>query len=281
MSTDASSDPLLAGRPAGAASLTAVLRRAHEAGALAEAIPVLRAAAATRSTFTSAADLPRPSKPLLVSEGALPVLVCVPSFLAGSGPHQFARLAASFERRSRAKALVLPGFERAGAVPADWFAAIDALTSAARSAADGEPPVLVGYSIGGVVAHAMAQRLEEMGRPVAGIVMIDTVDPGAEARAATFTWALGSVLDRDADGRLVTDDNLTAMGAYLGILQQWHPGPVATPVLMLRAQRRPGGADRPIWDLAATTVSVPADHFSIMEEDAVHTARAIEGWLHR
>ncbi|MGW4365612.1 alpha/beta fold hydrolase [Nocardia takedensis] len=261
--------------------LTAELHRLHEAGALAEAVPLLRAAAARRTTFTSLATHPNPPKPLLVSEGEAPVLICLPSFLAGSGPHQFARLAASFERRHRALALLLPGFERAGAVPADWSAAIETLTHAGRTAASGRRCVLVGYSIGGVLAHAVAQRLAEAGRPVAGVVMVDTVDPGPAARAASFLWALGSVLDRNADGRLVTDENLTAMGAYLDLLDQWEPGPVTAPVLMLRAERRAGAAGWPNWDVAETTVAIPADHFSILDQDAAHTARAIETWLRR
>ncbi|MFC4376036.1 thioesterase domain-containing protein [Nocardia halotolerans] len=241
----------------------------------------MRAAATRRRGFATAAQLVQQPRPRLVSEGEPPVLICLPSFVAGSGAHQFARLATCFVRRPQASALVLPGFEAAGAIPARWDAAIAVLAAATRSAAADNPFVLVGYSVGGILAHAVAQLLAEFGRPATGIVMVDTVNPEPADRESAFAWALGGVLDRDVGGRLVSDSNLSAMGAYLGLLDEWEPGPVTAPTLMVRARRRSVVADWPTWDVADTVVEVPADHFSILAEDSPATARAIEDWLPR
>lgn len=260
-------------------TMTTLLRRAHGSRRLAEAVPVLQAASRFLPSFHSADDLPVPPRRVLVSDGdATPALVFVPSFLAGSGPHQFARLAAAFEQRPRAAALVLPGFDRDASVPATWEAALDALALAVRTT--DAPYVLVGHSIGGVVAHALAQRLEDSGSAAAGVVLIDTLDPDPDLRGVMLDWALGSVLDRDGEGMAVNDANLLAMGAYLRILEDRSPVEGRTPTLQVRAELPHGRAEVwPAWDVADSVVSLPADHFSVLEEQAAMTAKLIASWL--
>ncbi len=263
-------------------TLTGLVRAAHERGALSEVVPMLAGASRFRPSF-DIGEVAATS--VLVSAGVRePTLVCLPSFLAGSGPHQFARFASALRRRRQVTALTLPGFGADPRVPATWAAAVTALADAAREAAGEGPLVLVGYSIGGVVAHAVAHELAAAGRKPDGIVMVDTFEPAGEDRAATFGWAMGQIIDRDHDYVVLNDANLLAMGAYLRVFDEWTPSPAPVRGLLLRAARP--ATDRAAnnwrtWQAVDETVEVPGDHFSVLEQDAVTTAAAVESWLDR
>ncbi|CAM5283602.1 Type I polyketide synthase OS=Streptomyces alboniger OX=132473 GN=CP975_27330 PE=4 SV=1 [Streptomyces alboniger] len=209
-------------------------------------------------------------------------MVCLPSFLAGSGPHQFARFAAGFRRRPRMTALALPGPGTATPVPGSWRAAVESLAEAALRAAGGAPVLLVGHSIGGVLAHAVAAHLERAGHEVAGAVLIDTYEPGQESSSEVFGWAMGRVIDR-GEGHVDLDEaGVLAMGGYLRLLDDWAADPLTAPALLLTAERGPDapGADgwRP-WRAADTVTPVPGDHFSLLEDHAADAARTVEDWL--
>jgi polyketide synthase 7 len=260
-----------------ATSVTRLLRHANETGQLLEAIPLLTTGSRFVPAFRSAAELARPPRHVLISDGhARPRLICVPSFLAGSGAHQFVRLATAFAPRRQVSGLVLPGFDQGSPVPATWDAALDALATAAHEVAGDEPFVLVGHSIGGVVAWSLAARLAATDR-VAGVVLVDTLAPDPARQDAMLEWALGNVLDRDPSGLVITDESLLAMGAYLRVFQQWQREHPPVPVLQVSAEASPW----PAWDVADTTTPVAADHFSVLEERADLTATAIEAWLAR
>jgi acyl carrier protein len=125
--------------------LTTLLLAAHARGELGATVPRLQAAGGGHPSFAAADRLDAPPKAVLVSEGApAPAVVCVPSFLAGSGPHQFTRFAARFAPRLRMSGLTLPGFDGATPLPATWRAAVDSLTTAALRAAGDAPLLLVG-----------------------------------------------------------------------------------------------------------------------------------------
>ncbi|HEV7650217.1 MAG TPA: alpha/beta fold hydrolase [Actinophytocola sp.] len=262
---------------AGESTLTTLVHNAHQAGALADAIPMLTTASRFRPAFTSTVDRGVTSGPVLVTEGTrTPTLICVPSFLAGSGPHQFARFAAAFARRPRVSALVLPGFEPSGTQPASWRVAIDTLADEVLAAAAGSPFVLVGYSIGGVLAHAVAGALQAGGNPAAGLAMIDTFEPDPARRVEVFSWAMGQVLTRDQDRRVVNDENLVAMGTYLRLFDDWEPGEISAPALLIRAS---AGTEWPAWRVARQVAEVAGDHFSIMEQHVARTASVVGDWL--
>ncbi|MGW0733747.1 type I polyketide synthase [Streptomyces sp. NPDC002851] len=293
------------GQSAAEGTYTRFLRDAHARGELPAAVPQLSEAARRLPSFTSAPTRPdEQPEAVLVSDGSAgsagsdasdgsggsggsggseaPVVVCVPSFLAGSGPHQYARFAAGFARRSRMWALNLPGFGPAQPLPATWRAAVDSLAAVAVRVADGAPVLLVGHSIGGALAHAVAACLERAGHRVAGVVLIDTYEPETGPAAQVFGWAMGSILARESAGVDLHDGNVLAMGGYLGLLDGWRPDPVRAPTLLLTAKDRPdapGSAAWPLWRTAHRVTTIPGDHFSILEEHATDTARAIEDWL--
>src|SRR5207244_7209651 len=80
-------------------TLTALLRQAHERDALIDFVPLVVAASQFRPAFQSSTDLERPPALVSLARGEGTQIICVPSFLAGSGPHQFARLAGGFGGR--------------------------------------------------------------------------------------------------------------------------------------------------------------------------------------
>src|SRR5581483_8816229 len=145
--------PALAGdaapEPEPAGTLATLVRQAHARGALAEAVPVLTAASALAPAATA---YPDPPAPVYLTRGAAaPALVCLPSFLLGSGPHQFARLAAGLRART-ALALALPGFGPGEPPPDSAGTVVDALAAALTGELAGAPFALLGYSSGGVLA---------------------------------------------------------------------------------------------------------------------------------
>src|SRR5438477_9792076 len=100
-------------------TLTSALRRAHSEGRLADTVDFLTEASARRPAFESAAEAGDVAA-RLVCDGMRPELVCVPSFLAGSGAHQFIRFAVGFPERRRVSALALPGFRPEERAPGSW-----------------------------------------------------------------------------------------------------------------------------------------------------------------
>ncbi|MHB8490638.1 MAG: alpha/beta fold hydrolase, partial [Solirubrobacteraceae bacterium] len=207
--------------------------------------------------------------------------ICIPSFVAGSGPHQFARLAKGFASPPSVTVLGLPGARLEEPAPATWHAAIGALAEAARAVAGDDPYVLVGYSSGGAVAHAVAERLEAEGTAASGIVMIDTYAP---QDGAVFAWMLGEVMDRSHEYLQIEDGDLLTMGTFMRLGAEWEPGEVGAPALFVRAAM-PLGSGVPVEEFRAplehpaSIVTVQADHFSMIEVEAPRTAAAIAGWL--
>jgi len=252
----------------GSGTITTLLRNAHLRGALADVVPVLTEASRFRPTNPDRVDT------TLISGGdRVPTLVCVPSFLAGSGPHMFARVAAALAPRQRVVSLTLPGFGKATALPETWDAALDAMAEAVVRTADGNPVVLVGHSIGGVIAHDLAGRVDTR-----GVVMIDTFEVDGTDRASVFEWAMGIILERDRESVIVNDDNVLAMGAYLRLFPQRSTTPSAVPSVLIRARE---SAPWPTWAVAGDTVTVDGDHFSLLEDDADACAAALRTWLDR
>jgi acyl transferase domain-containing protein/acyl carrier protein len=265
-------------------TLEQLLRHARDAGTLLDAVPLLTEAARFRPSFATAAELDEPPLATPIStSGAPPHLICLPSFVAGAGPHQFARLARAFAGRRKVSALSLPGYRQGELLPASWPAAIDALAASTRDAAAGEPFALVGFSIGGAIAHGLAETLERDGTPPAAVVMIDTYAPEGQELTEILAVVMGQLIDRQDESVVIDDRSLMAMGAYIRMLAEWVPAPVAAPGLLLRAGDALGDAfDRgvlPWWQLPDTILEVPGDHFSLIEDNASATADVAEAWL--
>ena len=180
-------------------------------------------------------------------------------------------------------ALHLPGFRVEEPAPATWNVAIEALSASVRLAAAGEPYVLVGYSSGGALAHAITERCEAEATEPTGLVIIDTYAPEDEP-GAVFASMIGEILDRGNEYLEIDDGDLIAMGTFMRLSLEWRPGIVRVPTLLVRGSEPLGSAfdgqsRQPRWKLPATVVDVPGDHFTLIEGQAHATASAINAWL--
>jgi thioesterase domain-containing protein/acyl carrier protein len=278
------------GRPAEPSStdgtLAALLRGAHEQGSLAEFVPMVKAASKFAPAFRSAADLERLPSLVSLARGEGTQLICVPTFLAGSGSHQFARLAKCLDGVRAVSAYSLPGFRPGEPVPGSWNALIEALAESLREAAGGDPFVLAGYSHGGAPAHALARLLEDQGVFPAGLVMIDTYAPESQDEIdQLFANVMGTILEKGHElvQESVDDDNLLAMGAYFRVGAEWEPAPIEAPRLLVRASQKLGDAFEagrlPSWQMPPDVVEVTGDHFGLVDESAGETAQVIDAWV--
>ncbi|MFF0457716.1 SDR family NAD(P)-dependent oxidoreductase [Nocardia africana] len=260
--------------------LTELVLAAHRRGRVEDAIPMLLASAALVDTVETADGAPPPI-PLRRGTGG-PALVCIPSFVVGTGPHQFAGLARELGTDSPISALRLPGTVPGEALPATWDVLIDQLAAAARGA--GDEVVLLGYSAGGAIAHAVAHRLEQTGAAPAAVVLLDTYCPDdVEQNRRVLISAVESVIGL-ADGVTeIGDHGLVAMAKYAELFDQRGRAPITAPTLDLRATRQLPGVDLaepvPAWLHTGTTVEIDADHFSIIGTASARAAAEIRHWL--
>jgi NADPH:quinone reductase-like Zn-dependent oxidoreductase len=284
-----------AGPRAGSGTFSTLLQQAHAQGAIVQALPLLIKASEFRPSLRSAAELGAGDNYVVqlaaagstaaaraAADGELPKLVCVPSFMVGSGPQQFMRFAAHFEGTRDVLACSLPGFRGTDATPASWDAAIEVLAASIRRAVAGAPFVLVGYSIGGVIAHSLAAHLTAADAGPAGIVMIDTPTPeGEEETSRVFSLVMTEILERGASS--VDDADWLAMGSYMRLLAERRPVARTAPTLLIRAGEPLGAgqadAGLPAWDISDDQVELAADHFALIEDAAAATAAAAERWL--
>ncbi len=275
--------------PAGVrGTITELVSAAHRRGDLAGAMPLLTASSALMTTYPAgeAAAQRRPAAQLLARGATAPALIGIPSFLAGSGPHQFARLARELGGERQVSAVRLPGMRAGDDLPATWAAAIESLAATVAAELERSPVALIGYSAGGALAHAVARRLEDDGAELAGVAMIDTYAPeDLELNRLVLTGALGQILSRDNALTPVDDHGLVAMGGYVRIYPEREAQPIAAPTLNLRATvalSSFGAVDPvPAWQHGGPIEQIEADHFSIIEEQAAETAAHLGRWLDR
>jgi thioesterase domain-containing protein len=159
-----------------------------------------------------------------------------------------------------------------------------------REAAAGKPFALAGISSGGLFAHAAAAYLERLGHGPRAVVMLDTYVVQNEATKDIWDRMLYGLLDRETEIGPFTSARLSSMGRYVRLIGEGGIGEVEAPVLFVRAEEpllagadgvRPDGDEwRASFDSAHTTLQVPGDHFTIMEDGHVATtAQAVESWL--
>ncbi|HTF55442.1 MAG TPA: SDR family NAD(P)-dependent oxidoreductase [Pseudonocardia sp.] len=267
-------------------ALGAVFHQAVGAGRAEEAMMLMTRLATFRPTFSSTEDLANIPKPLTVSQGPATVgIVCLPSFFGRSGPQEYARLAGQFQRSRPMSVLSEPGFRQGEPLPAHLtglvLAQVDILSRSMRTV----PLVLLGHSSGGLVAHALARYLEDVGQAPAGLVLLDTFAPPKRGLTGIHWSGLLDVALRHNFHDVDDDAWLTAMAHYFEF--GWHEiGASSVPTLQLWATDPITGATEPagqrstwVFSRHATAVEVPGDHFSMLGEHVQTTAAAVEQWL--
>jgi polyketide synthase 7 len=272
------------GAPAGAGSLaadgaaealSALFRRAHRLGKLEDGLLMIEASRLRARFGLSHAEEQAPPVVPLARGSEEPVLFCFPSVLASAGPHEFSRFARGFADRCEVVAMPNPGFAAGELLPSTIEAAAAAWAVAIERHANGRAVALVGFSTGGLLAHAAAAQCARDGLRPAAVVLLDTYTPD------TATDLFAAVVERMLQGGrahpALTDDTLTAMAAYLRLLIDWRPPATVAPTLLVAAADEAGGGEP--WPHYDATITVPADHLTILEDEADATAGAVGEWL--
>ncbi|GHF52665.1 polyketide synthase [Streptomyces mashuensis] len=270
---------------AGGGMFGAMLEEAGRLGRSGEFMGLLMEASRFRPSFSSADDLRTAPSLVRLSRGDEgPGLICFSSILSISGPHQYARFAAAFRDRRDVWGLGAPGFLAGEQLPADPEAVVEAQAEAVLRHAGDRPFVLLGHSSGGMLAHAVTERLEQQGVFPRGVVLIDIYSHDDQAIVGIQPGLAAGMNERQESYVPVDDTRLLAMGAYFRLFGGWRPRPVRTPTLLVRAGEQffdwsKDGDWRSYWDLEHTAVDVPGNHFTMMEQHAATTARAVADWL--
>ncbi|WSR28944.1 SDR family NAD(P)-dependent oxidoreductase (plasmid) [Streptomyces sp. NBC_01205] len=254
---------------------------------------LLRAAAAVRPSFESAAELEHVPAAARLADGADgPHLIFVNTPMATGGAYQHARLVSHLQGKRKVSALPILGFDTSESLPATPQAAVEGLARTVLEAAGGEPFVLIGYSSGGTLAYATAGHLERAyGIRPHGVVLLDTynVHDGESEGVPMDGLALG-MFDKEAAFGEFDTTRLSAMGRWVELVPNLPLDSVAAPVLFVQCTQSfvPDGDDpspeltqgkAEPWEPAHTLRPVAANHFTIVEERADDTARVLEDWL--
>jgi candicidin polyketide synthase FscB len=268
-------------------SISALFRTACRSGQVEQGYELLRSAAALRPGFDSAEEYGRELRPVRLTVGpGRPTVVCFSSFVALAGVHQYARLAAAFRGERDVWALSVPGFLKDERLPKSRDVVIEMQARAVLAAVGDEPFVLMGSSGGGLMAHAAAAVLEELGTPAAAVVLLDTYPATEDSPLVKFEAELiDGMFDREQFTALDAS-RLTAMSRYFDLFGGWQPGKLSAPTLLVRASEPivtsladGDGEWQTTWDGAHTTLDVPGNHFTMMESHAADTARAVREWI--
>ncbi|MGW1083892.1 thioesterase domain-containing protein [Kitasatospora sp. NPDC002522] len=275
--------------------LSTLYRRLAAQGGFAEASALIGVASHLRTRFTAAERGRHALPPLRLAAGEQPVaVVAFPALSAISGPHEYARLGHAFEGERDVFVLPSPGWAPDDSLPDSLDTFLTLHTEAVLELVGPDRPfVIVGRSMGGCVAHAVTERLEAAGRPVAGLVLVDSYPIESAVREGMGEWwltaMLGGMIDRIRQYDMVwSDASLTAMGGYNSVFDGWRPGPVAAPVLALRADTPlrgtvldPTGTHdwRAYWPVPHEVRDIPGDHFTVLEQHTPTTAQAVRAWI--
>ncbi|HWH94446.1 MAG TPA: type I polyketide synthase [Baekduia sp.] len=264
-------------------TLMGMFRRAHQLGRLRDGVALAEAAARLRPRFgVSHIDGQAPAVIPLAAGDDDPIVFCIPSLVATSGPHEYARLAKSFQGRRTVVAVPVPGFAAGELLPSRLDAAAGALATAIKRHADGRPVALVGFSTGGLLAHAVAAECAREGITPTAVALIDSYTMETAWRVADVV--IDRMLAGDGAAPTVDDDRLGAMGTYLGLLSTWTPPAPVAPTLLVKATEPVPGVVRvgdwtASWPLRHAAIDLPGTHLTILEDHVETTARAVEDWL--
>ncbi|MGK2937805.1 MAG: SDR family NAD(P)-dependent oxidoreductase, partial [Solirubrobacteraceae bacterium] len=265
--------------------LTGLFRRACRLHRIRDAIAIAEAHARLRPRFgVSHHRRQAPAAVPLAQGPAEPIVVCIPSLIASSGPHEYARFAKAFADRREVIAVPVPGFLPDELLPSRIDAAAGAQAITIAEHAHGRPVALVGFSTGGLLAHAVAVELARIGAPAASVALIDsyTIDTMLPIADLVFD----RMLEGDGAHPAVDDDRLGTMGVYLGLLAGWTPPPRAAPTLLVKATEPVPGLVRvgdwtASWPQRDAVANLPGTHLTMLEDQAETTARAVEDWVAR
>lgn len=260
-----------------------LLRQAVQQGMTQEGLSVLTGAARLREHFSHKQhEQHAPETIWLRNVPEKPLLVCLNSFIPAAANLTYQRLSSALNDRYSVLTVPLPGYG-GEPLPDTDYAAATALATAIERSVSGRDFTLVGFSTGGLVAHAAAHQLESRGWQPKALVLIDSFPPSAMNETAMAdvmrTWFA-------AKGEFWSDDDssVMAMAWYLELFgRQWMPTHLKTPTVMLQAKDYPASAQPEQWanewPNLVKSIITPGSHFELLTEYAVHTAKNLSDLL--
>ncbi|MET7900659.1 acyltransferase domain-containing protein [Streptomyces sp. NPDC005355] len=282
--------------------LEALYERAVASGRADIALGLIGDASVLRDTFDTASHTSHVGQPVPLGEGVggpgkgdstgdgTSFLLCLPSVLPASGPHEYAALARCLSGSHTVFALPQPGFRTGESLPRDIDALLYTHAAAVARLGPASSIVLCGHSSGGLIARALAARLEALGRPADGLILLDTFldDDAFHAELLPRFLIMATARQRTLGTTRVGITRLTAAGCYLRLLAEQPAGqpanPGTTPTLLVRARRPLPGTSaaepRPRRQPAHSVADADANHFTMLDApQAAAVAAAVEKWL--
>ncbi|AIA69933.1 type I polyketide synthase [Pectobacterium atrosepticum SCRI1043] len=260
-----------------------LLRQAVQQNMTQEGLSVLAGAARLREHFSHRQhEQHAPETVWLRNDQEKPLLVCLNSFIPAAANLTYQRLSSALSDRYSILTVPLPGYH-GEPLPGTDYAAAAALATAIERGTSGRDFTLVGFSTGGLVAHAAAHQLEARGRQPKAVVLIDSFPPSAMNEAT-----MGDVLRTwfAAKGEFWSDEDTSvmAMAWYLELFgRQWTPSHLKTPTLLLQAKDYPASAQPERWanewPNLVKSIITPGSHFELLTEYVAHTAKNLSDLL--
>ncbi|MCP2268761.1 Acyl transferase domain-containing protein [Actinokineospora diospyrosa] len=298
----------LEGAPADSAAglLEGLYREALRTSRVSDFLKFLGDAAKFRPAADSLVEVNTPVRRITLATGDNPgLLLCCSGLTAGGGPHEFARLAAALRGKRDVSALPVLGYGRDELLPATQEVALDWL---AEGVPHDKPVFLLGHSGGATLAHSLATRLAQQGRPPAGLVLVDIYPLDHPMMNEWSTELSEGVFERREQYVPMDDARLTAMAWYGRLFWQVPDPDLSIPTLLVRATEPLGevtGDWRSSWPTVSTApavstpsavsavstvadvstvaavsmVDVTGNHFTMMSEHAGSTADAVHHWI--
>lgn len=273
------------GRGAGQ-SLPTLYRKVCKTGDVVSAMHLLVTASIGAPAFGSEEAARHALPPLRLAAGTRgPALVCVPGFASNLGRPWYAGLAPCFEGERDVFEVRHSGIDDGDAVARDLESLTKAHATAVRHQLGDRRYVLVGHSMGGTAAHALATRLTDLGAPPAGLVLIDSYHVTPDREAEPWLLSLPAripLMVGESFDTMVDDLTLLSLGAYTRMFRGWQPEPTEVPTLLVRASEPLADMPREwrsSWPGVRDTADTAGTHLSVLEEDAATTAKVIRDWI--
>lgn len=262
-------------------SLGPLLRQAIAQDKATEGLDILLAISHLRPQFDTPQDSGASADAIWLQQDAtLPRLICIDSFIPATANLTYQRLATALKGHYSVAALSLPGYREDERLPATTHVAAEALAEAVERCAAGQPFTLLGFSTGGVMAHATAHSLEQRGISPRAVLLVDSFPPTSMSKET-----LGEVLrDRtQSEGEFWSenDDELTALAWYHELFRcQWTPTSLATPLYLLMAEEAlpftdPSKAWVREWPGLVRYETSPGSHFELLTKYVLQTSQTL------
>ncbi|MER5432228.1 type I polyketide synthase [Streptomyces sp. NPDC002588] len=243
-------------------------------------------AAGLRETYDDPAGFDLAPLVRMARGGHGPTLFAFPPFAPVEPAIQFARLADYFRGRTELAVVPVPGYRAGEPLASSVDALVGVLVRQVLRARGDAPVVVLGYSSGGWLAHAVTEGLEAAGVRPSALVLLDTYLPDGMSPALRRAMNYELVVRRETFARPDLTA-ITAFGTYRRMFRDWRPGPVTARTLFLRPRDCvPGSPDEPAvtdwrshWPFGHEAGEVPGDHCTMVGDHSDTTAAAVWSWL--